>query len=93
MAKKHYSHMDDDIDLEFRFYFENITTNETYQTNNEAEAWAKFHACGCPCELLDEDGCVGEKFFADPENGDLTLITEIYADSEAERVDLEEVEI
>ena len=92
MAKKHYTHLDDDIDLEFRFYFENITTNETYQTNNEAEAWAKFHACGCPCELLDEDSCVGEKFFGDPENGDLRLITELHTESD-ENVDLEEVEI
>lgn len=92
MAKKHYSHLDDDIDLEFRFYFENLTTNDVFQTNNEALAWQKFHACGCPCELMDEDGCVAEKYFADPEYGDMRLITELHTESD-EYVDLEEVEI
>lgn len=90
MGKK--THLDDDIDVEFKFYFENITTQGVFQTDNEAMAWQKFHACKCPCELIAEDECVGEKYFADPENFDFTLITEIHTDSD-EYVELEEVEI
>ena len=82
-----------ETDVEFRYYFENMTTGKMLQTNNAALAWQKFNSCQVPCELIEDDGMAGEKFYADPENMDFTLVTELYPDVDAERIELEEVEL
>ena len=82
-----------ETDVEFRFYFENMTTGKMLQTNDAAVAWQKFNSCQVPCELIEDDGVAGEKYYADPENFDFTLVTELYPGEDIERVDLEMAEI
>jgi hypothetical protein len=82
--------MKTEIEEEYRYYFENMTTGKMLQTNNGAEAWAEFNSCEVPCELIEDDGVAGEKYYADPENFDFTLVTELYPNEDFERVDLEE---
>lgn len=82
----------DDLNIEFRFFFENLTTGETFQTNNEPMAWAKFNACMHPCELFDNGMILAEKDYEDdPINDRVVLVDTLYVGEEY--ADLEEVEL
>lgn len=82
----------DDLDIEFRFFFENLTTEETFQTNDEAMAWAKFNSCMHPCELFDNGDIMAEKDFEDdPINDRVVLVDTNYTGEEY--ADLEEAEL
>lgn len=82
----------DDLNIEFRFFFENLTTGETLQTNEEAMAWAKFNECQFPSELFDDGNILAEKDFEDdPINDKITLVDTLYVGDNY--ADLEEVEI
>ncbi len=85
----------DDLDIEFRFFFENLTTGETFQTNEEVMAWAKFHECAHPCELYDDGNIIGDKEFEDdPVLDVVTLVEQIYTGEEyADLGELEECEL
>lgn len=82
----------DDLDIEFRFFFNNLTTDEVFETNNEPMAWQKFHECAHPCELYDDGNIIGDKEFEDDPVLDIVaLVEQIYTGEEY--ADLQEVEI
>lgn len=82
MAARRY-HQGDDLDIDFRFFFENLTTNETFQTNNEAMAWSKYNECQFPCELWDNGVILADKDFEDDMINDrVTLAETNYTGSE-----------
>lgn len=82
----------DDLNIEFRFFFENLTTGETFQTNEEAMAWAKFNACMHPCELFDDGMIMAESDFEDdPINDRVVLVTTNYTGDEYVDIDEEEM--
>ena len=91
MAGQRY-HQGDDLDIDFRFFFENLTTNETFQTNNEAMAWSKYNECQFPCELWDNGVILADKDFEDDMINDRVTLAETNYSGE-EYADLEEVEI
>jgi hypothetical protein len=82
----------DDLGLEFKYFFENLTTGETFQTNNEPMAWAKFNECQFPAELFEDGNILAEQDFEDdPLNDKITLVGTNY--SGAKYSDLEMVEL
>jgi hypothetical protein len=74
MEKQRHKTCSDIID--FKFFFENLTTNETFQTNNEAMAWAKFNECQFPCELFDDGNILCEKDFEDDMINDKVVLVD-----------------
>jgi hypothetical protein len=82
----------DDLNIEFKFFFENLTTSETFQTNNEAMAWQKFNECPHPCELFEDGNIMAEKDFEDdPINDRVVLVDTNYTGEEY--ADLEMAEL
>lgn len=66
----------DDLNIDFKFFFENLTTDETFQTNEEAMAWAKFNECQFPCELWGDGDILAEKDFEDDMINDKIVLVE-----------------
>ena len=78
-----------------KYFMENLTTGETFQTNNEAVAWQHFNNCMFPCELFDNGMIMAEKDFEENEiTGEVVLVDTNYTGEEyADINDLEEVEV
>ena len=75
-------------------FFLDIYENDDYlQTDNEAEAFARFYACQFSCVLWMNGKIVAEKDWVEMEVEDsyLSMSAEVYA--EGEHADLEEVEL
>lgn len=73
-----------------RFFFD-PTIGEPLHTNNEAIAWAAFHACTVECELYDNetDELLADKMHQYNEHTDsVELEMIIYSDEELEYVEL-----
>lgn len=82
----------DDLELEFRFFFNNLTTGEVFETNNEPMAWQKFNECAHPCELWDDGNIIGDKEFEDDPILDVvTLVDQLYTGDEYVDIDEEEM--
>jgi len=77
------------------WYFQNLTTDEEFETDNEALAWQKFNECQFPCELYCFGELMGDKEFEEDEiTGTYTLVEQNYTGSEyADINDLEEIEV
>lgn len=89
MSQRHQSCSDI---IDFRFFFNNLTTEETFETDNEAMAWAKFNECMHPCELFCDGDILAEKDFEDdPINDRIVLVDTNYTGTDF--VELEEVEL
>jgi len=73
-----------------KYFFENLTTKETLQTNNEAVAWQKFNASVFPCELWSNGELLADKDFEENEiTGEIVLVDTNYTG--AEYAEIEEV--
>jgi len=78
--------------IDFQFFFENLTTGETFETNNEPMAWAKFNESMHPCELFGNGDIMACKDFEDdPINDQIVLVTENFTGTEY--ASLEEAEM
>jgi hypothetical protein len=84
----------DDLNIEFKFFFENLTTSETFQTNDRCMAVAEFSKCQFPCELWEDGDILYEKDYEDDMINDKVSLVETYwGGSNAEYVDIEMAEI
>lgn len=82
----------DDLNIEFRFFFDNKATEETFQTNNEPMAWAKYHSCLAECELWADGELLAAKYHEYDDINDVMMLLE-ETNEDAERVDLEPCEL
>ena len=75
-----------------RYFMENLTTSETFQTDNEAVAWQQFNNCMFPCELFDNGMIMADKEFEENEiTGEVVLVDTNYTGEEY--ADLEMAEL
>lgn len=77
------------------WYFQNLTTFDELETDNEAVAWQKFNECQFPCELFCFGELMADKEFEEDEiTGTFTLVEQNYTGDEyADLEELEEVEL
>lgn len=79
-----------------RFFFNVLSTNHTFETDNEALAWQKFNECYTECELFDNGNMIAEKFWEENENeygepDGFILVQEIYTGNDYVELEMADV--
>ena len=74
-------------------FFLDVYENDDYmETDNEAEAYARFYACPLSCILYQNGRIVADKEFVEMEVEDSAIFLSAEITGEGEHADLEEVE-
>lgn len=78
--------------IDFKFFFDNLIIQDTFETDNEALAWQKYNECQHPCELWADGEILAEKSFEeDPISDTITLVDTNYTG--ADYAEFEECEL
>jgi hypothetical protein len=79
-------------DIKKKRFFLDVYENEDYlETDNEAEAYARFYACQFSCVLFDRGRLVADKEWVEDEVAESVIMSAELVGSEDQYHDLEEV--